>query len=161
MADEALADGVPAVRANVVVCNFSLLAGTAVERLLARVPEWLAPQGHIMVEAVHPRVATGEADYRDGWREGSGEGCGPLFGEAAPWYFRTLDRWLDLLARNDLCLCETREPVATDGRVLSLLLAASIAEVSASKQARCIAAQHYVIVMLSDRFSFASRKPRG
>lgn len=124
---EALAEGALALCADVVVCNFSLLGGAVVERVLRRVPEWLRPQGHLVVQTLHPWLASGEAGYRDGWREGSWAGCGAGFGEAAPWYFRTLGSWLDLLERSGLRLRELREPISTDGHVLSLLLVASVA----------------------------------
>jgi hypothetical protein len=61
----------------------------------------------------------------EGWREGSWQGCGDGFGEAAPWYCRNLAGWLRLLAQVGLKLKwqrETLDPVS--GAPLSLLLLA-------------------------------------
>ena len=92
-----LAAGALSERADVVVCNFSLLGEASVDDLLAAVPGMLEPEGVLLVQTMHP-LAVGSAEpYRDGWRDGSWAGCGEGFGKPAPWYFRTFGGWLACL----------------------------------------------------------------
>jgi len=98
-------------RADVVVCNFSLLGEASVDRLLAAIPPLLAPGGALLIQTLHPWSACGEGAYRDGWREGSWAGCGEGFGEAAPWYFRTFAGWMRSFASAELRLVSMHEPI--------------------------------------------------
>ncbi len=98
-------------QADVVACNFSLLGGESVDALLGAIPALLAPGGALLIQTLHPWSACGEGAYRDGWREGSWAGCGEGFGEAAPWYFRTLAGWMRSFAAAGLVLESMREPV--------------------------------------------------
>lgn len=79
------------------VCNFSLLGKESVENLLRAMPALLEPGGHLIIQTLHPRSACGDQPYKDGWREGSWEGFGDGFSSPAPWYFRTLESWQNLL----------------------------------------------------------------
>jgi len=99
------------IKADVVVANFSLIGREAVERLLWRVPEMMEPGGAFIMQTPHPLVATGDAPYEDGWREGSWAGCGDNFKAAAPWYFRTVGSWVNLISRSRMKLAELREPL--------------------------------------------------
>lgn len=68
------------------------------------------------------RAAGGDSPYRDGWREGSWAGCGPGFGEPAPWYFRTLESWCRLFTEAGFGLEGLREPLHPDtGQPASIL----------------------------------------
>ena len=98
-------------QADVVTCNFSLLGGASVDALLGAIPALLAPGGALLIQTLHPWSACGEGAYRDGWREGSWAGCGEGFGEAAPWYFRTLAGWMQSFAAAGLMLESMREPI--------------------------------------------------
>ena len=98
-------------RADVAVCNFSLLGKQSTEAVLAAVPRLLGPGGALLVQTLHPLAACGELPYRDGWREGSWAGCGEGFGRAAPWYFRTLGGWLDTFAAGGLRVARIEEPL--------------------------------------------------
>ena len=89
-----VAAGALARRADVVVCNFSLLGEASVDELLAAVPSLLEAGGVLLVQTLHPLACAAAEPYRDGWREGSWDGCGEGFGKPAPWYFRTLGGWL-------------------------------------------------------------------
>jgi 2-polyprenyl-3-methyl-5-hydroxy-6-metoxy-1,4-benzoquinol methylase len=125
MTQEALGEGALMERFDVVVCNFALFGKDVVERLLARMPQWLAPSGVFVMQTLHPASVPGHAGDRDGWRSGSWNGCGAGFEAAPPWYFRTLDSWLALLRASRLCLLERHEPRdPDDGKPLSLLLMA-------------------------------------
>jgi 2-polyprenyl-3-methyl-5-hydroxy-6-metoxy-1,4-benzoquinol methylase len=106
-----IAAGALRERVDVVVCNFSLLGESSVDRLLAAMPGLLAPGGVLLVQTLHPLVAAPAEPYRDGWREGSWVGCGEGFGQPAPWYFRTLGRWLETFRAAGLQLIEVVEPL--------------------------------------------------
>jgi 2-polyprenyl-3-methyl-5-hydroxy-6-metoxy-1,4-benzoquinol methylase len=105
-----IAAGALDARADVVVCNFSLLGGESVDALLRAVPRLLLPGGVLVIQTLHPWAACGDAPYRDGWREGSWAGCGEGFGEAAPWYFRTLAGWMASFHAAGLRLAALDEP---------------------------------------------------
>lgn len=111
--------------ADVVVCNFSLFGAESVDALLRAVPSLLHPGGALILQTLHPFVACGDAPYVDGWREGSWQGCGDGFGQAAPWYFRTVAGWIEALARAGLTVVQSTEPVhPASGKPLSLIVTA-------------------------------------
>lgn len=110
MSYEDVAAGALHERADVVVCNFSLLGHASVDGLLAAVPGLLEPGGALLVQTIHPWSA-GVEPYRDGWREGSWAGCGDGFGQPAPWYFRTLEGWMASLRQAGLRLMDLKEPL--------------------------------------------------
>lgn len=110
MSYEDVAAGALHERADLVVCNFSLLGHASVDGLLAAVPGLLEPGGALLVQTLHPASA-GVEPYRDGWREGSWAGCGDGFGQPAPWYFRTLEGWLASFRGAGLRLIDLKEPL--------------------------------------------------
>lgn len=123
----AIADGRLQVRTDLVICNFSLFGEASVVRLLQSVPAMLLPQGRLIVQTLHPLVACGDNDYRDGWRAGSWQGCGEGFGEAPPWYFRTLSGWVTALAAAGMKIIDVLEPTfLTPARPASLMLIAAV-----------------------------------
>ena len=124
---EEVAAGALDLRVDVVVANFALIGGAAVDAVVQRVPALLAPGGAFVVQTLHPLVATGDQPYADGWRPGSWAGFGPEFTHPAPWYFRTLGSWLRLLTESGLRLAELREPVHPGtGRPASVVLVATV-----------------------------------
>lgn len=96
---------------DAVVANFSLIGQESVGALIAAVPAMLAANGALVIQTLHPLVATGELPYVDGWREGSWAGFSDAFSDPAPWYFRTLETWVKLLRDSGLRLVELREPL--------------------------------------------------
>jgi 2-polyprenyl-3-methyl-5-hydroxy-6-metoxy-1,4-benzoquinol methylase len=108
---EDIAAGKLQMRVDVAVANFALLGKESVERLLASMPGLLTPGGAVIIQTLHPAVATGDGPYQDGWRAGSWAGFSESFSDPAPWYFRTLESWRSLLAHSGFRLVETREPV--------------------------------------------------
>lgn len=115
-------------RADVVVCNFSLLGGESVDRLLCAVPALLHDHGAMVIQTLHPWTACGDAPYRDGWRDGSWAGCGDGFGEAAPWYFRTMAGWMDSFRAAGLELVGLDEPPHPEsGRPASVIFTLQVA----------------------------------
>jgi 2-polyprenyl-3-methyl-5-hydroxy-6-metoxy-1,4-benzoquinol methylase len=66
---------------DLAVCNFSLFGEQSVEQLLADLQTRLTPFGTLLVQTLHPLMACDD------------------FGDAPPWYFRTLGNWLSLFQR--------------------------------------------------------------
>jgi 2-polyprenyl-3-methyl-5-hydroxy-6-metoxy-1,4-benzoquinol methylase len=106
-----LAAGSLGEKADVVVCNFSLLGNESVDEVLRAVPSLLNDGGALIVQTLHPVAACGPHAYVDGWREGSWVGFDPAFVDPAPWYFRTMESWLRLFDKHELRLLEQREPM--------------------------------------------------
>ena len=101
------------VRVDTIVANFSLIGHESVDRLMAVLHRLLNPGGRLVIQTLHPVIATigTPHPYVDGWRDGSWAGCGSDFIDPAPWYFRTVSRWVQLLAECKWHLLEIREPV--------------------------------------------------
>jgi 2-polyprenyl-3-methyl-5-hydroxy-6-metoxy-1,4-benzoquinol methylase len=124
---EQIASGMTPLRADVVVCNFALLGRESVEGLIRSMPRLLRAPATLVIQTLHPLIACGEHPYRDGWREGSWAGIDAAFTAPAPWYFRTLESWLRLLADNGLRLLEMREPLhPVTARPASVLFLAAL-----------------------------------
>ena len=108
---EDIARGVLDLTVDVAVANFALIGKEAVDALVLMSPTLLNPGGALIIQTLHPLIATGEQPYKDGWRTGSWAGFSDDFTDPAPWYFRTLESWVDLIARSGLTLTEMREPI--------------------------------------------------
>ncbi len=100
-----------AVTADAVVINFALFGHESSEQLIRAIPALLNARGVLVVQTLHPLVACGHRPYRDGWREGSWTGFSAEFRDPAPWYFRTLESWINLFTTAGFTLLEMREPV--------------------------------------------------
>ncbi|NIE66385.1 methyltransferase domain-containing protein [Burkholderia sp. Ax-1719] len=125
---EDIAQGKLALRADVVVCNFSLLGAECVDDLLRTVPSLLEAQGTFIVQTLHPLMACGDQAYADGWRAGTWAGIDGAFHDAPPWYFRTLESWIALIQASGMTLRALREPVdPRSAKPASLLLVARAA----------------------------------
>jgi 2-polyprenyl-3-methyl-5-hydroxy-6-metoxy-1,4-benzoquinol methylase len=126
---EQLAAGALGFTADVAVCNFSLLGKESVDTVFAAMASLLKPRGAFIIQTLHPIVACAERPYQDGWREGSWAGFGAEFTDPAPWYFRTLGSWLQLLRRHRLRLLELREPLhPRSGLPASVIFIADVTE---------------------------------
>ena len=113
---------------GVAVANFSLIGKESVDALLGAAPTLLAPGGAFIIQTLHPVVATGDQPYVDGWRPGSWAGFSDAFSDPAPWYFRTTETWIRLLASSGLRLVDLKEPVHPgSGKPASLILVAEAA----------------------------------
>ncbi len=112
-------------RFELAVCNFSLLGDASVRRCLGNLHTLLSPGGRLLIQTLHPWSAGHEAGYRDGWVEGSWAGCGEGYGEPAPWFYRTLSGWVELLVGQGFSLARIDEPLWPDSeRPASLLITA-------------------------------------
>jgi 2-polyprenyl-3-methyl-5-hydroxy-6-metoxy-1,4-benzoquinol methylase len=108
---EAIAAGALELTVDVAVANFALIGKDAVDALVRTSPTLLNPGGSLIIQTLHPVIATGDQPYKDGWRTGSWAGFSSDFSDPAPWYFRTLETWIALIASSGLRLVEMREPV--------------------------------------------------
>ena len=108
---EAIARGELPLTVDVVVANFALIGKDSVDALIRSAPNLLRSGGALIVQTLHPVVACGDLPYKDGWRAGSWAGFSADFTDPAPWYFRTLETWVGLIASRGLMLVEMREPI--------------------------------------------------
>jgi 2-polyprenyl-3-methyl-5-hydroxy-6-metoxy-1,4-benzoquinol methylase len=123
---EAMAAGELQLTVDVAVANFALIGKEAVDSLVRRSPSLLEPGGTLIVQTLHPVVANGDQPYKDGWRAGSWAGFSDDFSDPAPWYFRTLATWVELIASSGLRLEEMREPMhPTSGKPASVIFIAA------------------------------------
>ncbi|MES1946079.1 methyltransferase family protein [Salinisphaera sp. C84B14] len=108
---EDLADAEFAEPFDMAVCNFSLLGEDSVDDALAGAARAVVPGGLLVIQTLHPLTACGDRPYIDGWRSASGACLGSGFQDDAPWYFRTLGRWLELVNSGDWRLAAVEEPL--------------------------------------------------
>ncbi len=119
--------GVLKERFDVVVANFSLLGDGSLHELFAALPALLAPNGSVLVQTLHPMLICADHPYEDGWREGSWAGFSPAFRTPAPWFFRTLESWVQLFQRHGLVVRELREPMdPLSGQPASVIFRATL-----------------------------------
>ena len=108
---EAIANGDLDIKVDVAVANFALIGKDAVDALILAIPRLLVTGGALIIQTLHPVIACGDLPYRDGWRTGSWTGFSDDFTDPAPWYFRTIESWVDLISKSGLTLVELREPI--------------------------------------------------
>ena len=124
---EDIAKGALDLTVDVAVANFALIGKDAVDALVLGAPTLLRPGGVLVIQTLHPVIAGGDQPYKDGWRTGSWAGFSSDFSDPAPWYFRTLESWVDLIARSDLRLVEMREPIhPTSNKPASVIFIAAV-----------------------------------
>ena len=112
---------------NAITFNFSLVGKEAVEGVIEATKRYLSTCGNIFIQTVHPLIATGELPYQDGWRLETWDGFGSQF-VPSPWYFRTLDSWVNLLVKSGFNILECREPInPKTQKPISLILIAQVA----------------------------------
>ncbi|WP_309738084.1 MULTISPECIES: class I SAM-dependent methyltransferase [unclassified Chamaesiphon] len=107
---EEIAGGKLAEKFDVVVANFSLLGQQSVTSLFRSIRSLLNPQGSFIVQTLHPLLVCGNFTYVDSWRSTSWDGFSSGF-TPTPWYFRTMETWVQLYATNGLSIVEIREPI--------------------------------------------------
>ncbi|MDB4871778.1 MAG: SAM-dependent methyltransferase [Gemmatimonadales bacterium] len=123
---EDIADGLLDVKVDAVVANFSLIGKESVDGVIRRTPGLLERDGALIIQTLHPLVATGDQPYEDGWRQGSWAGFSSDFSDPAPWYFRTVETWNDLIAECGFGSIEVREPLhPAIGKPASIIFIAS------------------------------------
>jgi 2-polyprenyl-3-methyl-5-hydroxy-6-metoxy-1,4-benzoquinol methylase len=124
---EDIARGALELTVDVAVANFALIGKDAVDALILTSPTLLSRGGALIIQTLHPVIAGGDQPYMDGWRTGSWAGFSSDFSDPAPWYFRTLESWVDLIARSGLRLVEMREPIhPTSHKPASVIFIAAV-----------------------------------
>ena len=124
---EDIVTGALDVTVDVAVANFSLIGREAVDALIHYSPRLLNPGGALVIQTLHPVIASADAPYVDGWREGSWTGIDGEFRDAPPWYFRTLSTWFTLLRASGLFVSRLLEPVhPVTKKPLSVIFVASV-----------------------------------
>ncbi|MFV3330363.1 class I SAM-dependent methyltransferase [Pseudomonas sp. NY15437] len=117
-----VASGATLGQFDALVCNFALLDDHPAP-LLGALRDRLVPGGRLLIQTVHPWTAGGDEPYADGWRLETFTTFGGDFSAPMPWYFRTLESWLALLAASGWRLRQLREPRHPEtGQPCSLLL---------------------------------------
>ena len=92
------------------VCNFSLLGKETVDNLIRSIPDLLKKNQLLFIQTLHPAIGCGDLPYIDGWREELWNDFSSYF-KAAPWYFRKLETWIQLLISSGFTILECREPI--------------------------------------------------
>jgi 2-polyprenyl-3-methyl-5-hydroxy-6-metoxy-1,4-benzoquinol methylase len=122
-----IAAGAISKRFDIAACNFSLIGDAATEALIATAPRLLNPGGALIIQTLHPVSGCGDAPYVDGWREGSWVGIEGDFAAPAPWFFRTLQGWVDLIRRSGLVIERLVEPLHPNtGKPASIIFACAV-----------------------------------
>lgn len=102
---------------DAIVINFALIAKESTENLLASLPRYLAPDGKLFIQTLHPHSRKAINDYTSGWKEGSWDGLGEKFIKPYQWYFGTLEDWLALLGKSGFArikVTEVLHPVSSN-----------------------------------------------
>ena len=108
---EDIAAGNLDVRVDVAIANFSLIGKESVEGVLRRTPILLSDGGALIIQTPRPVAACGDLPYADGWRKRSWAAIDDEFTEPAPWYFRTMESWIELLTESGFRAPEVIEPI--------------------------------------------------
>jgi cyclopropane fatty-acyl-phospholipid synthase-like methyltransferase len=98
-------------KVDMITINFALFGNELVHRLLTVIKAFLNQNGHLLIQTLHPLLATGDAAYEDGWRAGSWAGFASSFSDPAPWYFRTLESWIALFISVGYSVDSLKEPL--------------------------------------------------
>jgi len=94
-----------------IVCNFSLIGKESTDAAIATSTNLLQNNGRFIIQTLHPVIACNDLPYVDGWRTGTWAGFSKDFTQPAPWYFRTLESWSQLLNKNGFKNIYIYEPI--------------------------------------------------
>ncbi|GAB1540434.1 class I SAM-dependent methyltransferase [Scytonema sp. NUACC21] len=102
------------------ICNFSILGQSALEEVAEAGLRLLEDKGSIIIQTLHPLMISGEGSYENGWRETSWQGVGNEAFHPSPWYFRTIESWIEefhvrgyrLLKLQEPCHPESKKPAS-------------------------------------------------
>jgi 2-polyprenyl-3-methyl-5-hydroxy-6-metoxy-1,4-benzoquinol methylase len=96
---------------DAMVFNFSLFGNELVAAMLNKLHTFLTAHGKLFIQTLHPHTASADQPYIEGWREGNWNGFSEEFTNPAPWYFRTIESWVNLLTTSGFNLLQLQEPV--------------------------------------------------
>ncbi|MEQ9667453.1 class I SAM-dependent methyltransferase [Coleofasciculus sp. G2-EDA-02] len=92
------------------ICNFSILGQRDLAYIASAGLCLLEEHGKIIIQTLHPTIACGDAAYVPGWRETAWQGIGDETFHPAPWYFRTIESWIEEFHARNYRLLKLREP---------------------------------------------------
>ncbi|MBW4612750.1 MAG: methyltransferase domain-containing protein [Desmonostoc vinosum HA7617-LM4] len=98
------------LRFSCLICNFSILGQRDLTQIAEAGCHLLEDHGKIIIQTLHPLIACGDAPYEDGWRETSWTGIGNEVFHPAPWYFRTIESWIQEFYGYNYRLLNLQEP---------------------------------------------------
>ncbi|MBG1262563.1 class I SAM-dependent methyltransferase [Nostoc commune] len=102
------------------ICNFSILGECALDEIAKAGHSLLESKGKIIIQTLHPIIACGDSTYSNGWRETSWQTLSDKPFHPTPWYFRTLESWINefhalkyrLLNLYEPCDPKTNKPIS-------------------------------------------------
>lgn len=96
---------------DVIVINFALFGNEVVVDLLSSIHSFIGSGGHLVIQTLHPHMASEEEPYKDGWRKGNWTGFSADFSSPPPWYFRTFQSWISLFRNTGYTIDNIIEPI--------------------------------------------------
>ena len=96
---------------DLISINFALFENRKTAQLIKKLPDYLAPNGKIIIQTLHPFSIATEVEYKSAWRKDSWGGLKRKFTQPYKWYFRTLADWVKLFTKAGLVLEAVKEPL--------------------------------------------------
>ena len=96
---------------ELITINFALFENRKTKQLIKKLPSYLAADGQIIIQTLHPFSIAKDKRYESAWRKDSWEGLKRNFQQPHKWYFRTLEDWIKLFSKAKLNLLELQEPI--------------------------------------------------
>ena len=91
---------------DVISINFALFENKKTVRLIKKLPDYLAPNGTIIIQTLHPFSLPTDVQYKSAWRKDSWKGLKRKFTQPHRWYFRTLEDWVNLFQKANLTIVD-------------------------------------------------------
>lgn len=129
MTYEAMTKGVyfKAKTFDLISINFALFENRKTAQLIKKLPSYLADEGQIIIQTLHPLAIATDKRYESAWRKNSWEGLKRNFKQPHKWYFRTLEDWIKLFRKAKLNLVELQEPIhPKTGRPASVIFVLAV-----------------------------------
>ena len=96
---------------DLISINFALFENRKTAQLIKKLPDYLVPNGKIIIQTLHPFSIATEAEYKSAWHKDSWGGLKRKFTQPYKWYFRTLGDWVKLFTKAGLVLEAIKEPL--------------------------------------------------
>jgi len=96
---------------DVIAVNFALFGNEIVHDLLRTIRLFISSGGHLVIQTLHPHSSNAGEPYADGWRQGNWNGFSDDFKSPAPWYFRTVESWINLFTNSGFAVKKIQEPI--------------------------------------------------
>jgi len=96
---------------DLISINFALFENRKTAQLVKKLPNYLAANGKIVIQTLHPFSIGTKEPYKSAWRKDSWEGLKRKFTQPYKWYYRTLEDWVKLFTKTGLVLEAMKEPI--------------------------------------------------